>query len=326
MSKKTPNQTSPVSKPPPRDINKILEQFDLTAGLTEKDLQMAEEEVVIARVLEKWRMSAQAGDSKAVGALCFAAKHALMGLEDAGEKNVKTHAATQASWPVLHIPNSRASKLKTEAYVKRIGVGSMAPLGASSHAVVKTPREIKDVAALLFRFVQLARSAMLHRNIGAALKDAVLVGMPDAENKSRRLGNYLDRWGQLEIIQLNHLLSDLHRILELPPPTRDIEEFREIGIQSAKLGEVGEDSFKDWFKACQEVLVLIDKDFYLPGAKLREYGHARARKHLKLDGEETDSAYREGILVNLRDALRSFVGLPRTGPRASKGKVKDHCD
>jgi hypothetical protein len=325
MSKKSPIEDSPPSKPP-RDINKILEQFDLTADLTEKDLQMAEEEVAIARVLEKWRMSAQAGDAKAVAALCFVAKHALMGLEAAGEENVRMHAATQASWPVLHIPNSRASKLQTEAYVQRIGVGSMSALGASSHPLMKTPRQIKDVAALLFRIVQLARSAWLYRTIGAALKSAVVVGMPDAANKSRRLGDYLDRWGQLEILQLNHLLSDLHRILELPPPTRDTEEFREIGIQSAKLGEVGEDSFAEWFKACQEVLVLIDKNFYLPGAKLREYGQARARKHLKLDGEETDSAYREGILVNLRDALRSFVGLPRTGPRASKGKVKDHCD
>lgn len=321
MSKNFPKDAPPPSKSPPQDINKILEHLDLTADLSDEDLLMMEQQIAIAGVFEKWRTSAAAGNTKAVAALCLAAKHALMGLEAAGEQNVKPHATTQSSWPVLMIPKSRAARLESEAYLKRIGVGSMSRRGASSLHLVKTPREIKDVAALLFRFVELAGAAVQHRNIGNLIKTAVIVGAPEVENKNRRLGNYLEKWGQLELIQLKHLLNDLHRILELPPSKRDMEDFREIAIQSAQLPEIREDTFNEWFQVCQKVLVLIHEGFFLPGAKLRGNGQARAKKHLNSEGRENDSAYRDGILLNLKDALRTFVGLSRTGPQISKNRT-----
>lgn len=305
-----------------QDISRILREHDVTSDLTDDDLRMMEEQVAIARIFERWGRAASGGNAKAVAALHFSAKHAIMSLETAGEKNLKPFAMNEPSWPVLLMPNSRAAKLDREALLERLGVGSEPRPTSSSQHVVKTPRDIKNVAALLLRFVQLAAAAIQHGNVGRLLKEAVVVGAPEAE-KSRRFGAYLEQWAHLETLQLRHLLNDLHQALELPiPPTLEVKIFSEVALRAAQLPELGENTFPDWFEQCRNVLVKIDEGFFLPGAKLREYGRSYARNHPNADGEETDGGYREGILLSLKDALRSVIDLPRTGPRASKGTSK----
>ena len=282
-----------------------------TADIPPAHMSMVEHLVAIIRIFDQWAEAAKGGDDKAVMALCLAAKQAAAGLEIAGEDNVRKHAQTQASWPVLMMPDSRAWRISTEAYLKRIGVGKASRHGASSGHLVKTPSEIKDVAGLLFRFADLSGSMVSYATTGSAMKEAVIVGPAEVREKVHRMGKYLLNWAALLSHQLRLIHAHLCRILEVSPKG-GIKEFAHIADRCSRLGPLSKENFKEWFAQCQAILVqLTDDKFFLPGAKLRNHGSAKARQRICEDGTERDSAYRDGILLNLKEAMRSFVEIPR---------------